>query len=272
MRNHAAHALFFATALLLPYTDSILAQVPTALDNTKITPANQNVGKLLELSNDTIAGAQVTLLDLLKIEYQLPIHGLTHEQETTRFDVTARIDPPGIADPVHNPRARTFLIDALLKNHFQLKAHEAMVDVTTEQLIVSPGGIKLTPAPAAVPARCPCPRSPRPNRARDGTISMSGLARRLADQFHIEVVDRTNVQGNFITDLNWLPKLDATPQSVEQVLRPALETHLGLTLLPIRRQEKAIIIDNIELPASVIWLEQRPDITLSAESPQPDPH
>lgn len=277
MRNRAIHVLFL-TSLLLSCARNTFAQVPTAFDNTSITPANEKVGKLLELSNDTIAGAQTTLPDLLFYEYHYRldhIHGLTREQETTRFDVTAKIDPPGVSDPVHNPKAQAFVIDALLKNHFHMKAHEAMIDVTSEHLLVAPGGIKFNPTPPPPPRSvlCPCPRKERaPNNApvtrnlKDERTSMSGLARQLSDESHIEVVDRTNLQGDFIVDLSWLPSLNVTPQTAEQVLRTALQTHLGLTFLPMRSQEKVIVIDYIELPASVIWLPPASDSAQTASS------
>jgi uncharacterized protein (TIGR03435 family) len=269
MRNHAAHALFLAATLLASCPRNTSAQIPTAFDNTSITPANEKVGKLLELSNDTIAAAQITLPDLLQIEFGGRIVGLTDEQQTTHFDVTGKIDPPGVSDPVHNPKARAFTLDALLKNHFHMKAHDGMVDVTTEHLIVGGGGIKFTPAPT--PVRCPCPRPIRtPNsHINSGHLSMSSLAHLLSDEFHIGVVDSTGLQGTFVIDLDWLSKLNVTPQTTEQVLRPALETHLGLTLAPTRSQEKATIVDYIEIPASVIWLPQNPD---SAQTALSSPH
>ena len=256
MRNHAVHALCFTAALLTSCARNISAQVPTAFDNTRITPANEKVGKLLEVSNDTIAAAQITLLDLLKVEHPGRIVGLTDQQENTRFDVTARIDPPGVADPVHNRNAQTFLVDALLRNHFAMKAHEGMVDITTERLVVAPGGIKFSPAPARATAACACPTTPRirGHHLDNGHLYMSGLAHELSDQFHIGVEDSTNLQGAFGINLDWLTTLNITPQTAEQVLSKALQTHLGLTFIPTHRQEKAFIVDYIEIPASVVWL------------------
>lgn len=268
MRTRSTHALSLAAVLLAPCAGNTSAQVPTAFDQTKITPANEKVGKLLELSNDTIAAALITLLDLLKMEYRGRIIGLTDQQEKIRFDVVARIDPPGVPDPAHNQHAQAFLVDTLLKNHFNMKAHEGMVDITTEHLVVAPGGIKFTPAPARATAACACPTPTRvPSHHLDnGHVFMSSLAHQLSDEFRIEVSDNTNLQGAFAIDLDWLAKLNITPQTTEQVLTKALETHLGLTFTPTHRQEKAFIVDYIELPASVIWLPPNPDSAQTTSS------
>ena len=270
MRNHAANALFLATALLALCATNTSAQVATAYDYTSIKPPNQKVGKLLELSEDTIAAAQITLLDLLTYAYDYqPDHivGLTQEQLTTRFDVVAKIDPPGVSDPVHNPRAQTFLLDALLKNHFRLKAHQGMVSIDTGQLI-SLSSTKLTPSPPP-PPRCPCPKTVKTTKAiltsdrvKDDYISMPALAVQLSKELKIQISDRTNLPGTYSIDLNWStealarlqpPGLFPPPSTlpIEQRVRQALQTQLGLMLVILSHQEKALIIDYVELPVII---------------------
>jgi uncharacterized protein (TIGR03435 family) len=276
MRNQPVHALFLTAVLLELSGRSFSAQVPTAFDNTEITPPNKNVGGLLEQSDDTIAAAQITLLDLLKLKYGngIRIVGLTHEQETTRFDMVTKIDPPGVSDPVHNPKAQTFLIDALLKNHFNLKAHEGLIDITTQQLIALPDNTKLTPSPP----RCPCSYKiiVTSDHVKGERIIMPVLAAKLSKELGVEIHDQTNLTGTYSIDLDWSPEalarlqpLGLLPppysQSPEQLLRQALETQLGLTLLPTHRQELGVIIDYVELPASV-WPDQKPDSTQTALS------
>jgi uncharacterized protein (TIGR03435 family) len=256
MRNKPVHALFLAAVLLASCAGNASAQVPTAFDNTEITPANKNVGWLLELSNDTIAAAQITLLDLLKIEYHYPIHGLTREQLTTRFDVVAKIDPPGVSDPVRNPKAQAFLIDALLKNHFHLKAHQAMIDVTTQQLIALPDNTKLTPSSP----HCPCSHAitVSSNHLKAERILMPVLAAKLSKELGIEISDATNLKGNYSIDLTWSTQASASPQPPEQLLR--------LTLVPAHSKELGIMIDYVDLPANVLWSAPAPDSAQTALS------
>lgn len=249
MRQLDANALFLAAALLL--SCSISAQVvPTALDTTSITPPNYKVPRLLEGSNDTIAAAHITLLDLITIEFPSSsnyVYGLTEEQRTARFDVVARIDPPGVSSPEHDPHAYKFMIHALLRNHFNLVAHESMEDVTFEQLMVTPNGAK--------PAPC-LPRRARiaSNHPTSECTTTSGLAARLSHELQIEVDDRANLPGAFALDLNWpsepvpFPKTPGAVPQLPQSLQTAL-IRLGLTLVPSKKPEKVLLIDSVGFPA-----------------------
>jgi uncharacterized protein (TIGR03435 family) len=277
MRNHVAHALFLTTVLLAPCANSTCAQVPTAYDYTRITPANPRVGKLLELDNDTIAAAQITLLDLLNVEFRYPIRGLTPEQLATRFDVVSKIDPPGISSPEHNPHAQTFVIDALLKNHFQLKAHQAVEEVTFQELRSNPAsGIKFTFSQAPCAGTSEIDTS---NHIASQRMSMSRLATLLSKQLHAYVRDQTDLPGRYVIDLNWsqeavalhLPP-QAAPQlsvrlpsmSSQELLQLALSSQLGVYLSPGHETKTVVIIDYIELPANVIWLPPNADAALSS--------
>lgn len=252
MRNHAIHALIFAAALLL--IPGISAQIPTAVEKVNITPPNYKVPQLLEVSNDTLAATQVTLIDLIRVEYDYPpdrIFGLTQDQRDTRFDVAAKIDPPGVANPEHDPHARKFLIHALLRNCFSLVAHEAQVDVTFEQLIAIPNATK------------PIPCLPRRHRSTDAgnhptteCMTTSSVAARLSHTLHVEVDDRANLPTAFAMDLNWssdpipFPKNPGDQPQLPHGLETALQ-NVGLTLIPSRKREPVLIIDSAGFPAII---------------------
>lgn len=266
MRNHAGHALLLATALLA-FCAGTAAQVPTAFDNTRITPANPNVGKLLELSNDTIAAANIALLDLLRLKAYEPIRGLRQDQLKIRFDITGRIDPPNVPNPEHDPHASQFLLDALLKNHFRLAAHEAQEPDNVQELVVAPVGIKFHPSTTTPDCACSGSHSVviTENHLTSSHISMSGLAARLSHELHLQIQNNTNLQGTWVIDLKWSPEAVApafppgvlaplpspSAQPPEDFLRKALESQLGLTLQPSKRLQRVLVIDNIELPAEM---------------------
>ena len=176
MPNHAANALFLAAAVLLSSSGIAAQVVPTALDKVSITPPNYKVPHFLEGSQDTIAAAHITLIDPITIEYSYPpdkIIGLTPEQRATRFDVVAKIDPPGVPDPAHNPHAYSFMIDALLKNHFRLVVHEN--DKPFEQLMLTSNGTK--------PAPCP----PRGSESTDNTTDRIASSCVTMDEFALRL-------------------------------------------------------------------------------------
>lgn len=243
MRNRATHALFLAAALLLSI--NTLAQVvPTAYDKTSITPPNYKVPPFLEGSLDTIAAAHITLIDLIRIEYPYsPEHiiGLTPEQRNTRFNVVAKIDPPGVPDPEHNPRAYSFMIDALLKNHFRLVVHET--DKPFEQLMVVLNGTK--PGP--------CLPANSPSTTASECLTMDQLAARLSSELHVEVNNKTNLPGTFAIGFN-LSGFTVTSNSrgglprLPQGLQTALAASLGLRLVPGQSQNKDLIVDHVEFP------------------------
>ncbi|HTV08804.1 MAG TPA: TIGR03435 family protein [Candidatus Aquilonibacter sp.] len=267
MRNHATQALFLATALLAPRVGRIYAQVPTAVDTIRITPANTGVPKLLEFNRDSIAAANISLLDLLELEYRYPLRGLRQDQLAHRFDITGRIDPPGISDPEHDPHAYRFLLDTLLKNHFDLVAHQALEAGTAQELVIASGGIKFRPSNSM--PHCRCDRRSTvvsENRLTSSYISMSTLAARLSQELHLQIRDTTGLQGAFVIDLKWPPEAVAPAlppgvlpplprpltQTPEDFLRKALETQLGLTLRPTQTKQLVVEIDNIETPASAM--------------------
>lgn len=250
MRNHAIHALFLAAALLLLSSRASAQVVPTALDQVNITPPNYKVPRFLETSLDTLAAAHVTLIDLITLKYPYsPDHiiGLTPEQRTTRFDVVAKIDPPGVADPAHNPHAFQFLIDALLKNHFRLVVHES--DKPFEQLLIS-NPAKLPPCPAAA-----SPSTSDSSHPTIPCITMDEFATRLSTELNVRVENRTNLSATFAIGFNWSGppvvirgKLLRLPPSLE----PALNTGLGLTLVPGQPgQNKNLVVDHVELPSII---------------------
>lgn len=247
MRNPPTHALFLAAILLAPCAISSPAQVPTAFDQVNITPPNYKVPHFLEGSQDTIAAAHITLIDLITIEYRYPpdhIIGLTPEQRTTRFDVVAKIDPPGVPDPPHDPHAYSFMIDALLKNHFRLTVHET--DKPFEQLMVIPNAAKVPPCPPDSPSS-----TSDSNHSAIPCITMDEFATRLSNELNIRVANTTNLVGTFAIDFNWggapvmvRGNLLRLPPS----LQPTLNSALGLTLTPGRGQGKFLIVDHVEFP------------------------
>jgi len=259
MRNHGANALFLVILVMLCVDTS--EQVPTTVDKVRITPANPNVGKLLELSNDTIAAASITLSDLLWYEYggvrPEDIRGLTREQLTTRFDVVGTIDVIGRPDPKQHYQSQ--LIDALLKNHFHLKAHEDTETVSSKELRTSPGGMKLTLTP-----HCPCPPDVSTATHFVGhRVAMVALASWLSRKLNSEIADRTNLGGLYTIDLNWSPEgvaLNFPPSYAprisslppEDLLQMALDSQLGLSIETNHHQVTILTIDHIEIPSSLM--------------------
>lgn len=246
MRTQSARALFLAAIPLALCVTGISAQVATAYDYTSIKPPNPKVPRFLEGSLDTLAAAHITLIDLITIKYQYSpdkIVGLTPEQRTTRFDVVSKIDPPGVADPVHDPHAYSFMIDALLKNHFRLVVHQT--DKPSAQLVLSSNPPKL---PACPPDNSSSTTGDHPAIP---CITLDEFATRLSNELHIQVLNLINLPGTFAIGFHWAGPPIAVRGNLPRLppaLLLALNTGFGLTLLPAPANGKVLVVDHAELP------------------------
>jgi uncharacterized protein (TIGR03435 family) len=164
------------------------------------------------------------------------------------------------------------MLEALLRDRFQLKFHPEMREAPVFLLTVAKGGPKVRPAPKDGPMF----------QAKDGTMRRAGQftggsrvgpdGRRMmiltvrnysmqdaADGFALilnrPVLDRTGLTGSFDWELEYAPDPDAGPNSrlfAERAgpeLFSAIQEQAGLRLQASKEKVDIIVIDSIERPS-----------------------
>lgn len=205
-----------------------------------------------------------------------------------RFDLRTKIDAEDIAklkvmSPKDGSRRVRLMLQALLRDRFQLKMHVETRELPVYALVVAKGGPKLkltatdsAPAPQTHAAAQP-PSSPGhpPHRPPKGMHWMMGsgpngthmavsggtmkeLAAALTGQEATEgrlVIDRTGLTGKYDWYLAWTPPRaqmesnGSSPVSDAPGLFTALRQQLGLKLESQKGPVQVVVIDHLEPPS-----------------------
>ena len=192
--------------------------------------------------------------------------------DSIRYDIDAKA--AGNAPPAELRR----MLQALLEERFQLRAHRETREVPVYVLSPAKGGLKLAPAKESCSVEDegapPVPGSPRPcgrifaritlpDARLDGAgISMPGLTRLLANLLWRPVVDNTGYTGKFDVHIDFAaddalgllssPYRPDTPPPVERnepgsvSIYTAMRQQLGIKLEAAKGPAETIVIDRIE--------------------------
>jgi uncharacterized protein (TIGR03435 family) len=195
-----------------------------------------------ELRNGTFKATNVTLRAILQAAY-----GLTESRvigpdwlDEDRFDFSAK-SPPGVADREMQP-----MLQALLKDRFQLGAHSEQGEMAVYDLLIAKGGVKMPIYPAR---DAPMPAHPRgvPMIMATG-ITMSRLADHLSFYAGRPVLDKTRLSERYNISLVFAPLPSQADSNVGDFpnVFVALQEQLGLKLQPDKADLEVIVIDHME--------------------------
>lgn len=207
------------------------------------------------------------------------------------FDVQTKMDANDAAQlkalsQDDRQRRMALMMQALLRDRFQLKMHVETRELPIYVLVVAKGGPKLQPtAPAASepapelgtgtqPIQLPDQPLHRPPHgswvmrmsSTKAEMSVSGgTMERLAQMLTVwesaegrVVFDRTGLAGKYDWHLEWTPEGmgmaqkgadGSTPESDAPGLFTALQEQLGLRLEPQKGQVQVVVIDHLEAPS-----------------------
>ena len=194
--------------------------------------------------------------------------------DSDKFDVEATAGTSVTIDQIRSME-RT-----LLEDRFGLKTHVETRELPIYVLSVArrdgklgdqikPTGTECMPLP--VPAGAPPPPPPPPGPSPGGAqqcpsilaagnfsgrkLTVTRMATALSQFVNREVVDRTNLSGEFDFNLRWLPDQPAAPgapqwpiDAAAPSLFTALQEQLGLKLEPSRAPVEVLVIDGAEKP------------------------
>jgi uncharacterized protein (TIGR03435 family) len=201
----------------------------------------------------------LALRDLIQFAYGLPdsqILGGPAWFNSTMFDIDAKSDPLVDARlhalPTEQARHRKrLMVQALLADRFQLKAHEETRQLPVYVLIVAKNGPKFKPSQING-TTIDTGRTQLHIAGSDDTVSV--LARELAQVLGRVVLTQTGLTGRYDLSLRWTPddvaalapsSLDAPPG-----IFTAIQEQLGLKLESKKGPVPVLVIDSVEMPSA----------------------
>ncbi len=190
-----------AIALIVP---SAFGQTPAAQADTAKLPA-YDVGSIklnksgsgqvdIDSNVSTFSAKNVSLKNLLESAYGIKpdlISGLAGPVASARFDIEAKIVEPNIAAIRKlSGRQQAAMLRPFLEERFKIKAHTETRTLPVYELVVTPGGPKLTQS--AANSDRGSGTSIRNNRELTAnSVTMASLASSLEGQAHRTVIDKT---------------------------------------------------------------------------------
>jgi len=232
--------LGLAGALALTGAGVVRAQAPagtaTSFEVASVKPntSGERFVRLQIQPGGRFNAVNVPLREIIRAAYQVQnfqILNLPRWGESDRFDIVAKAEsdfPQG--PPTGSPGPLQFMLQSLLADRFQLKAHQETQELPIYALVLSRGdgrlGERLVPSttdcsgrgarrggppPPLVPGQRPgCGMRIGPGTISAGGMSLALFANGIAPMVGRVVVDRTGLTGTFDIDLEWTP--DQVPQ------------------------------------------------------------
>jgi uncharacterized protein (TIGR03435 family) len=251
----------------------IASQTQPAFEVISIKPnkTEQGPGSIGVFGGRFIATA-VTVRPILQFAYRpvgsqllaYQLVGLPAWIDEDRFDFDAK--PEGDSRRIPRQQIQE-MVQSLLKDRFQLKAHQEMRELPVYNLIVRRNRLRLSddqspPPPTEVPESGSLPRgSYRSVSSLSGVtisanaIPISTFVFVLQNRIDRRIVDKTNLKSLYDIELRFKSELltgqpDAVPSdSNTPSLFTAIEEQLGLRLESARGQVQVVVIDSISKPS-----------------------
>jgi uncharacterized protein (TIGR03435 family) len=247
-----------------------LAQTPSTampgFEVATIRPSSPDAqGSNLNFGENRVTASNMQLRFLLQYAYGLntgsndQIVGAPAWIDSLRFDIDAKEDEESavkIGGMAAAERMATLrqMLQGLLIERFQLKAHHETRQLPVLALTVAKGGAKLTPVGAVAPDGWTGLHNPRRGETEGRDVPVQMLVETLSSKPEIGgrlVVDATGLQGKYNFKLDWTPEgtkardADAGGPS----LFAALQEQLGLKLESRKAPVDCLVIDHLVQPS-----------------------
>lgn len=202
--------------------------------------------------------ANLALRDLIQFAYGLPnsqILGGPSWLDSIMFDIDAKSDPSVDlqlhALPTEQARhQKQLMVQALLADRFQLRAHQETRQLPVYALVVTKDGPKFKPSKVNGTI-VDTGRTRFHIAGSDDTISL--LARELAQVLGRVVLNQTGLGGRYDLSLRWSSEDAAALASSSPDMSPdiftAIQEQLGLKLVSTKGPVPLLVIDSVEKPS-----------------------
>ncbi len=254
-------ATSFAITLPCGHAPAQTAGMPQPFDVASIRVNNTETDGRHHIINDPAEShfrtVNLALRDLIQFAYNLPdsqILGGPAWLDSIMFDIDAKSDPSVDAQIHGLPTAQArhqkqLMVQALLADRFQLKAHQETRQLPIYALVVAKDGPKFQPSKI---------NGTTIDRGRghlhvagsDDTIDL--LARELAQLLGRVVRNQTRLSGRYDLSLGWTPD-DVTAPSFPDTppgIFTAIQEQLGLKLESTKGPVPVLVIDSVEMPSA----------------------
>jgi uncharacterized protein (TIGR03435 family) len=255
----------FATTTLILATSLVLAPQPLAQSPTnpirqapafEVASIHPHQGPLTSIMDFSSSGPRVRLegynLRGLIMEaynlrnFQVSMPGID-EQEDTNYDIVA-IAPEGTA-PTRDEFRR--MLQSLLADRFQLKAHIEKRQLPVYALVIGKGGPKFRPP--SEPGHGLHGVNGRNQFLETDSIAMYDLANEIWNGFISDrpVIDRTGLTGTYKLRIEATPefRINGNPQPGDLSIFTAVQEQLGLKLEPSTSPLDILVIDSAQKPS-----------------------
>ena len=242
MRNSTTIALALCAGVL-GLTAPLVSQ-DLAFEVATVKPAggNPNVSNYPRLHNGTLAAENVSFKTLLSVAFGLTGNRINGPDwiDTEKLDLTGKA-PQGVSDSALMP-----MLQALLRERFQVKVHREQKEMATFDMALAKSGLKLKPFDASKPMTTP------PHQAGGamyiGAATMPQLADGLAGILGRPVVDRTGVDGRYSFVLQYASPSRSTSETTDPSNLPdiltAIPEQLGLKLEAKKQPMEILVVDS----------------------------
>lgn len=184
--------------------------------------------------------------------------------DSTNFDIEAKVNASDLNAYSKLKRPEYgLMLQQVLTERFDLKAHRETRDLPVYALVIANGGSKLkearpgepSHAPAGIPANLP---GGMLMRQRGKLVAWNSplqpLTSYLRNEMGQTVIDETGLAGNYDFTLEWTPETTvateaAATESAKPSILTALQEQLGLKLVSRKEPQEVLVIDHIERPS-----------------------
>jgi uncharacterized protein (TIGR03435 family) len=177
---------------------------------------------------------------------QSQIFGLPDWGTVMRFNITAKV-PAGVDATSLSAAQRAAYVRSMLEDRFALKAHVETREVAVYELVAEPAAAgRLKPIDCSDRQNAPkCGISFQPGHV-SGAETTKDLAGTLSGPAGRPVIDRTNLAGRFVVDLQWNAGVSADDERPSIFV--AVQEQLGLKLQASRAQMDVLVVDRLDKP------------------------
>jgi uncharacterized protein (TIGR03435 family) len=250
----------FAIAILCGCAAAQTTAAPQTFDVASIHIHNTETDGHHHILNDPAEShfrtVNLALRDLIQFAYGLPdsqILGGPAWLDSIMFDIDAKSDPLVDAQLRALPteqarRQKQMMVQALLADRFQLKAHQETRQLPVYALVVTKDGPKFKPAKVNG-TTVDTGRTRLHIAGSDDTIGI--LSRELAQVLGRVVLNQTGLSGRYDLSLRWTADDDPTPPSPDTPpgIFAAIQEQLGLKLESTKGPVPVLVVDSVERPS-----------------------
>jgi uncharacterized protein (TIGR03435 family) len=249
---------FSVLVLHVPAQTSTASGKPFVYDVVSVKPHKLDSGTGLTMwwryTKDGLSAQGVTLVQLMIIAYGVltpdQIEGLPSWSASTQFSIDAKMDDDTVArfqklSQADRGSANREMLQGMLADRFQLKAHHENRERPVYELVIAKGGVKLKETAAGESGGY----SMGNGKLSGKGIQISSLTFSLSNEVGRYVVDKTGLTGKYDMDLKWTPDDEQGSADAGPSIFTALEEQLGLKLVAAKGPVDTVVVDHIEKPS-----------------------